>query len=58
MITALTSTLALLLPYSDADTAMSIRHLELAYAAVFIIQFGYAGYVVWQRWALRNGKPR
>ncbi|HXB62289.1 MAG TPA: hypothetical protein VNU94_05515 [Acidobacteriaceae bacterium] len=53
--------LALLLPYSDADTAMSIRHLELSYAAVLIIQFGYAGYVMWQRWKLRsssNERPR
>jgi hypothetical protein len=57
--------LALLLPHSDADTAMSIRHLELSYAGVLLIQFGYVAYVAWQRWALhangranRSGKPR
>jgi hypothetical protein len=59
------TSLALLLPHSDADTALSIRHLELAYAAVFVIQFGYVAYVLWQRWTLhtngpvnRNEKPR
>ncbi len=57
--------LALLLPHSDADTAMSIRHLEISYVGVLLIQFGYVAYVAWQRWALRtngranrNEKPR
>jgi hypothetical protein len=50
------ATLALLLPYSASDTAMSVRHLELAYAFVFILQIGYAAYVAWQRWNLRANR--
>ena len=54
MIAALISTMALLLPHSDADTAMSIRHLELSYVFVLVLQIGYAGYVALQRRAICN----
>jgi hypothetical protein len=45
--------MAMLLPYSDVDTALSHRHLVLAYVCVLVIQIGYAGYVVWQRARLK-----
>jgi len=39
------------------DTPLEHRHLILAYAAVFAIQLGYAGWIVLQRIRLgRRGK--
>jgi hypothetical protein len=35
------------------DTPLEHRHLILAYAAVFFIQLGYAGWVMLQRWRLK-----
>ena len=45
MITAL----SLILPFSPNDTALSHRHLVLSYVLVLAIQFGYAGYIAFQR---------
>jgi hypothetical protein len=36
-------------PGSYPDTPLEHRHLILAYAAVFLIQLGYAGWVILQR---------
>jgi hypothetical protein len=38
-------------PYPD--TPLEHRHLILAYAAVFVIQLGYAGWVILQRARLK-----
>jgi len=38
------------------DTPLEHRHLILAYAAVILIQAGYAGWVVLQRLRLRTRK--
>jgi hypothetical protein len=40
------------------DTPLEHRHLILAYAAVLVIQLGYVGWVVLQRYRLRKQKAR